>query len=166
MTHFQNPATTVDIIVLNDMLKKLLSEDIHKTGVIDRLLIFEPAILLVKRKYQPYQGMWAIPGGFLEYGQETLEQAAVRELKEETNLATNERYLKLLGVYSHPKRDPRGHVISHVFIAGKCEGIPKACDDAKELRFFSLYNLPELAFDHKQIIEDYIKQGYHIRDHM
>ncbi|MFH1248627.1 MAG: NUDIX hydrolase [archaeon] len=126
---FKNPGSTVDIIVER-----------------------EGKILLVKRKNPPYKGMWAIPGGFIEYGKETLEQAAKRELKEETCLDALK--LELMGVYSEPKRDPRGHVISHVY-AAKTRGTAKASDDAKELQFFPLSNLPALAFDHKKIISDY-----------
>ena len=128
---FKNPATTVDIIVVK--LNK---------------------ILLVKRKYGPFKDMWALPGGFINYGKENLEQAAARELLEETGLKAID--LKLIGVYSESHRDPRGHVISHAYYA-TTHGEAKANDDAKELKYFSLYRLPKLAFDHKKIIKDYEK---------
>jgi|SRR3989344_126923 len=112
-------------------------------------------ILLVKRKHKPFRDMWALPGGFLEYGKETLEETAVRELKEETSLQAKIENLELFGVYSSPKRDPRGHIISHVYIAGECSGNLRADDDAKDTGFFSLDNLPELSFDHNKILKEY-----------
>ena len=125
----RNPASAVDIIVER-----------------------EEKILLVKRRNEPFKDIWAIPGGYVEYN-ESLEDAAARELKEETNLDVLS--LTLLNNYSDPKRDPRGHVISHIYIA-KTSGTLKAGDDAKELKLFPLYNLPSLAFDHSQIIKDYM----------
>lgn len=113
-------------------------------------------VVLIARKYPPYG--WALPGGFVEYG-ESLEEAAVREAKEETGLE-----VKLLGqfhTYSRPDRDPRRHVISTVFVAtatGPCQ----AADDARDLGIFPLENLPEpLAFDHGQILADY-RQKRHL----
>lgn len=113
----------------------------------------EEKILLVRRRNPPFKGMFALPGGFLEYGKETLEETAIRELKEETGLIAEK--LQLLGVYSTPDRDPRGHTVSAVYIT-ETYGEPKAGDDAAELKFFSLTNLPRLAFDHEAIIKDYI----------
>lgn len=128
---FKNPASTADIIV-------------EKEG----------KVLLVKRKNPPFRGMWAIPGGFIEYGKESLEEAARRELKEETGLeALN---LSLVGVYSHPNRDPRGHIIAHVYSA-EVNGKVKNGDDAKAAKFFSLDRLPNLAFDHERIIKEYTR---------
>jgi len=130
---YQNPIPTVDIII-----------EIESKGIV-----------LVKRKNPP-QG-WAIPGGFVDYG-ESLEEAAVREAKEETNLDV--KLIRQLHAYSDPKRDPRHHSISTVYIA-KAEGIPQAEDDAAEIGIFSESNLPDrIAFDHRSILRDYFKRAY------
>jgi len=110
-------------------------------------------ILLVERKYPPHG--WALPGGHVEIG-ETVEQAACRELQEETGLIVEPKDLALLGVWSDPNRDPRGHVISIAFLAKSFKGELKAADDAKNVNFFS--ELPELAFkDHSEMIFKSIK---------
>jgi 8-oxo-dGTP diphosphatase len=107
-------------------------------------------IILIERKNPPFG--WAIPGGFVDYG-ETLEAAATREAREETGIEVVG--LKQFHAYSDPKRDPRGHTVSVVFTAiGR--GVPKAADDAKNLQIFQLERLPEhLAFDHVLILSDY-----------
>lgn len=116
-------------------------------------------VLLIKRKNDPFKGKWALPGGFLDKG-ETVKQAAVRELKEETGIDCLEP--KLLGVYSKPGRDPRGWVVSTAFIKiVKQQKDIKAGDDASEAKWFDLNNLPELAFDHIEILndaKDYLKK--------
>jgi 8-oxo-dGTP diphosphatase len=114
-------------------------------------------ICYVKRKHEPFAGMLALPGGFLEYMQESLEEAAVRELKEETNLDVRVNDLELLMVNSNPSRDPRDHVIDHVYIVKSYTGIAKAGDDAEELYWIPINKTPELAFDHNKIIEKYIQ---------
>ena len=130
---YQNPVPTVDIII-----------EIESKGII-----------LIKRKNPPYG--WAIPGGFVDYG-ESLEEAAVREAKEETNLDV--KLIKQFHTYSDPKRDPRHHSISTVYIA-KGKGIPQAKDDALEIETFDESNLPdEIAFDHRSILGDYFKGAY------
>jgi ADP-ribose pyrophosphatase YjhB (NUDIX family) len=130
---YQNPIPTVDIII-----------EIGSKGIV-----------LVKRKNPP-QG-WAIPGGFVDYG-EPLEQAAVREAKEETNLDV--RLVRQFHTYSDPKRDPRHHSISTVYIA-KAEGTPQAKDDAVEIGIFNEWSLPDqLAFDHRSILKDYFKRAF------
>ncbi|MCI4433947.1 MAG: NUDIX domain-containing protein [Thermoplasmata archaeon] len=112
------------------------------------------SILLIKRKNEPYMGYYALPGGFVEYG-ETVEEAIKREIFEETGLEV--KILNILGVYSSPDRDPRGHTISIVYILDKISGHPRAGDDAEDLKFFEIKKIPDLAFDHNKIINDYIK---------
>ncbi len=121
---------------------------------VDIIIEVEDKIVLIYRKNPPHG--WAIPGGFVDYG-ETLEDAAKREAKEETNLDIDILYL--LGCYSDPKRDPRFHTITTVFVA-KGKGELKAKDDAKQARLFKIEEIPwnELAFDHAKILKDYLKR--------
>ena len=107
-------------------------------------------IVLIERAFPPYG--WAIPGGFVDVG-EMVEQSAMREAKEEVCL--NVRLINLLGIYSDPARDTRGHTVTAVYVA-EATGTPKAADDAKNCDLFSLNELPELlAFDHAQVLADY-----------
>lgn len=122
---------------------------------VDGVLFKDDKILLVQRKYPPFQGMWALPGGFVEYG-ETTENAIVREIKEETGLETIIQ--SLLGVYSDPNRDPRGHTISVVYILEKKKGVVTSGDDAAKARFHQINMLPELSFDHDIIVKDAIRR--------
>lgn len=130
--HYKNPFPTVDIIIE-------IKRDDGELGFI-----------LIKRKNPPFG--WALPGGFVNYG-ETLEKAAVREAKEETSLD-----IELIGqfhTYSEPDRDPRFHTISTIFIA-RAEGRPRARDDAKEIGIFTARSRHRpLAFDHEKILADY-----------
>ena len=127
-TEFRNPFPTADIII-----------EIDGAGIV-----------LIKRKNPPHG--WAIPGGFVDYG-ESVEAAAVREAKEETSLDVE--LTRLLGVYSDPDRDPRFHTVSTVFVA-RASGNPVGQDDAAEARVFTRDNLPDdIAFDHRSILDDY-----------
>ena len=108
-------------------------------------------IVLIERKYPPHG--WALPGGFVDYG-ESFEQAAVREAQEETGIVVTG--LRQFRTYSDPDRDSRMHTASTVFIA-KGEGVPKAADDAVNAELFLREDLPELAFDHSRILADYFK---------
>ena len=134
MTKYKNPYPTADIII------EIEKEDGHQ------------GIVLINRKNPPYG--WAIPGGFVDYG-ESLERAAVREAKEETSLDIKLR--KQFHTYSDPKRDPRKHTITTVFIA-EAHGQPIAQDDALEIGVFTReeINFP-LAFDHEKILNDYFE---------
>jgi 8-oxo-dGTP diphosphatase len=115
-----------------------------------------PEILLVQRKDPPFQDMWALPGGFMEM-EETLEEAARRELFEETSIKAGE--LIRFDTYDKPGRDPRGRTITQVFILlwNKNMGLPEAGSDAKSLAWHELTSLPKLAFDHDLIIGDVLR---------
>ena len=108
-------------------------------------------IVLIERRNPPHG--WAIPGGFVDVG-ETLEAAAMREAKEETSLEVSLKCL--LGIYSSPARDPRGHTVTPVYIA-EARGEPQAADDARHLQLFTPKETPVLAFDHDLIIADYVE---------
>jgi 8-oxo-dGTP diphosphatase len=117
---------------------------------VDIIIEMESGIVLIDRRNEPFG--WALPGGFVDYG-ESLESAAVREAREETSLEISN--LRLLGCYSDPDRDDRMHTISTVYIATG-RGIPRAADDARNLAVFRLDLLPEkLCFDHARILADY-----------
>ena len=126
---FKNPVPTVDIIIE-----------------------VEGGIVLIERKNPPLG--WAIPGGFVDYG-ESFEQAAVREALEETGLEVT--LTEQFHTYSDPSRDPRQHTASTVFI-GRADGSPEGGDDALKAAVFSENNLPHLVFDHAQILADYFSR--------
>ena len=109
----------------------------------------EGRILLIRRGSDPYEGYWALPGGFVEVG-ETTEDAAAREAKEETGLDVE--IVRLIGVYSDPDRDPRGHNVNCAYLA-RAEGNPRAASDAAEVSFLDPSTV-DLAFDHEKIIAD------------
>lgn len=129
---------------------------ITPTLAVDALIIYEGKLVLIKRKNPPYKGQFALPGGSVEIG-ETVEEATIREAKEETDLDV--KIVELLGVYSDPSRDPRGHTVSICFVA-KGEGNLRAGSDASDIELFDFDQLPELAFDHNKIIEDYKSKLY------
>ena len=117
---------------------------------VDIIIELDSGIILIERRNEPFG--WALPGGFVEYG-ESLESAAAREALEETSLVVSN--LRLLGCYSDPARDDRMHTISTVYIASGL-GIPCAADDAVNIAVFKPGSLPErLCFDHARILEDY-----------
>ncbi len=128
---YRNPALTVDVVVI----------DGNK-------------ILLVKRGQSPHQGEWALPGGFVECG-ETSEAAAKREVQEETGIAIE--LSAILGVYSDPDRDPRGHTASVVFVGKMVSGQLQGGDDAADAKWYDIDDLHEeqLAFDHGMIVQDF-----------
>lgn len=132
MTTYRNPVPTVDVIIE-------ITDDAGVSGIV-----------LIERKNEP-RG-WALPGGFVDYG-EPLAQAAAREAKEETGLDIE--VLEQFFIYSHPQRDPRQHTISTVYLA-RASGEPVGADDAAVARIFQRADLPaDIVFDHRQIIDDY-----------
>ena len=116
----------------------------------DAVILFEGGIVLIQRDRPPYAGCYALPGGFVEIG-ERVEAAAIREAREETGLEIE--LLGLVGIYSDPGRDPRGHVVSAAFLA-RGRGEILAGSDARAAGVFSIERLPPLAFDHETIISD------------
>ena len=110
-------------------------------------------LVLIRRGHPPFEGEWALPGGFVDTG-ETVEHACVREVREECNIDVDLK--EILGVYSDPDRDPRGHTVSVVFKGSYRSGELLGKDDAKEARLFSRAELRkiELAFDHTEILTD------------
>ena len=131
---YERPSVTADVVIfsiLDDMLK----------------------VLLIKRKGWPYEGMWAIPGGFVGMA-ESLEQAAYRELAEETGVTRADVYLEQLYTFGDPDRDPRTRVItvSYFALVSTDKISPRAASDAADVGWFSVYDLPSLAFDHAKIL--------------
>lgn len=133
MKEYKNPIPTVDAIIQNSN-----------------------SILLVKRSKDPYKNQFALPGGFVNEG-ETIEEAIKREVYEETSLEVHP--IDILGVYSDPKRDPRGHIMTVVFIVLIVRGNPSAGDDAKEISWIPIEKISDIkvAFDHKLVIHDYLR---------
>src|SRR4030088_3371138 len=131
-SNYERPSVTVDVVMMS-----LRQKDLQ--------------VLLVKRRSWPYEGMWAIPGGFVQMD-ESLEAAAKRELQEETGV--HDVYLEQLYTFGDPGRDPRTRVITVVYFALlDSERLQvKAADDAADVGWFSVYQLPPLAFDHEKIL--------------
>src|SRR5437763_9102257 len=128
---YPRPSVTVDVVIVSDEP--------------------DPRVLLIRRKHEPFAGMWALPGGFIDM-EEALEAAARRELHEETGVEAEQ--LEQLHTFGDPGRDPRGRTISIAYLAqvDKSEVQPQAADDAAEADWFPLAKPPELAFDHDKIL--------------
>ena len=134
MADYKIPSLTADIFIFDDNLN----------------------FILIKRRNDPFKNCWALPGGFVEYG-ESVENAAIREAKEETSIDVE--LIDLVNVYSEPDRDPRGHTITVAYTAKGNFNDRKAEDDACDIAIFSAKKLDEIkiAFDHKKIIKDCLK---------
>jgi 8-oxo-dGTP diphosphatase len=113
-------------------------------------------VLLIRRKHPPFQGRLALPGGFVEIG-ETVEEASRRELAEETGVEIEARALRLVGIYSDPARDPRGHTCSVVYMARVIEAEARAGDDAAAAEWVEDWTKVELAFDHAKVLADAVR---------
>jgi len=134
-TKYDRPSVTVDVVIFTILDEKL-------------------KVMLIKRKAWPYEGMWAIPGGFVKMD-ESLEAAAYRELQEETSVGHDDVYLEQLYTFGQPNRDPRTRVITVAYFAlvGGDKLAPKAASDAADVGWFSVYDPPQLAFDHAEILD-------------
>lgn len=145
---------TADIIKKVDgveRIKNLSKPYKNPVPTVDIIIEYKGGIVLIERNHEPFG--WAIPGGHVDYG-ESLEDAAVREAKEETSLDV--KLVEQFHTYSDPKRDPRGHKIATVYIA-KAGGKARAGSDAKKVKVFTKDDLPDMVFDHKKILEDYFE---------
>ena len=116
----------------------------------DAIIVLQGGIVLIRRDRPPYEGCYALPGGFVEPG-ESVEEAVCREAREETGLELE--LLGLVGVYSRPDRDPRGHVVSICYLA-RGRGELRSGSDARSAKVFEIDELPSLAFDHDQMMRD------------
>ena len=136
MSNYKIPSLTADIFIFDDDLN----------------------FILIKRGNDPFKNCWALPGGFVEYGEST-ENAAIREAKEETSIDVE--LVDLVNVYSEPNRDPRGHTVTVAYIAKGDFQDRKADDDACDIAIFSVDELDEIdvAFDHEKIIRDCLKKA-------
>ena len=136
MSEYKTPSITADIFIFDENLN----------------------FILIKRKNDPYKDYWALPGGFVEYG-ESVETAAIREAKEETSIDVE--LMDLVNVYSEPDRDPRGHTITIAYTAKGNIDNREADSDAKEIGVFSSEKLNEIniAFDHEKIIKDCLNKA-------
>lgn len=119
---------------------------------VDAIILIDRKLVLVRRGNEPFKGKYALPGGFVEFG-ETTEQAVEREVLEETGLQTE--VSRLLGVYSAPDRDPRGHTVSAAYVLKKIGGRLKSGSDAAAVRLVPISKVPRLAFDHADIVADF-----------
>jgi 8-oxo-dGTP diphosphatase len=134
-SQYERPSVTADVVIFS---------------IIDKAL----KVLLIKRRSWPYEEMWAIPGGFVKMD-ESLEEAAYRELAEETGVTRPNVYLEQLYTFGNPERDPRTRVITVAYFAlvSADKLKPRAASDAADVGWFSVYDLPPLAFDHAGILD-------------
>lgn len=125
---------------------------------VDGIILKGDKILLLKRTIYPFSGYWVLPGGHVEYG-ERVEKAIKREMKEELGIGV--KIKKLVGIYSDPKRDPRYHTVSLVYLLNKEKGKIHPNQEASEFKFFPLNDLPQkIGFDHRKIINDFKEENW------
>lgn len=120
----------------------------------DGILFHRSQVLLIRRRRPPWEGMWALPGGFVKIG-ESAEEAVVREFHEETSVRT--QVAGLVGVYSSPSRDPRAHIVTIAYVLRRWSGSPRARSDARDVRWWPTAALPSLAADHAEILADALR---------
>jgi 8-oxo-dGTP diphosphatase len=147
LREYENKAESLESQLENGWRKPSVTAD----GIVTR----NHEIALIRRGKEPFRDSYALPGGFLNYG-ETLEHCVVREVQEETGLKTE--IVDLVGVYSAPDRDPRGHFVTAVFHLRPIGGSLKAGDDAKEAEWVPLDRLPKFAFDHGKIVQEFLSR--------
>jgi len=166
LTKYKKPSLTVDIIIFNEnkenqrfsnsskMKNKNNSNGIYIDGINENN---KNDFILIKRKNEPFKNHWAIPGGFVDHG-ETVENAAIREAKEETGVDV--KLEKLFGVYSEPNRDPRDHTVTIVYLANGDFDEIKADSDAVDADIYSFNDIKsmKIAFDHNKILKDVFKE--------
>jgi len=145
LSEYENKAASLQSMFENQWKKPSVTAD----GIVTR----GNELLLIRRGAQPFKGSYALPGGFLNYG-ETLEDCVLREVLEETGLKT--RIVGLVGVYSSPDRDPRGHFVTAIFHLETVSGTARAGDDASTAEWISLDRLPKFAFDHGKIVQEFM----------
>jgi len=147
LREFENKASALRNQFENEWMKPSVTAD----GIV----IKGSEIALIRRGKEPFEGSYALPGGFLDYG-ETLEECVIREVQEETGLKA--RIVELVGVYSAPDRDPRGHFVTAVYHLEPTGGSLRAGDDASDAEWVHLDRLPKFAFDHGKIVQDYLSR--------
>lgn len=138
-------------------LESQLANEWRKPSLTSDGIVLDGArILLIKRGKNPFKGSYALPGGFVEYG-ERLEDCVIREVKEETGLTCE--VVRLAGVYSDPDRDPRGHFVTAAYHLRPVRGKLAAGDDAESVKWFSTNALPDMAFDHAEIVGEFLSSS-------
>ena len=145
LREYENKAASLQSQFENQWKKPSVTAD----GIVQR----GREILLIRRGKDPFKGSFALPGGFLNYG-ETLEECVVREVLEETGIRTS--IVELVGVYSAPDRDPRGHFVTAVYLLQPRSGNLRAGDDASAAEWVHLDHLPKFAFDHGKIVQEFL----------
>ena len=148
LAEYENKARSVTSQLQNQWRKPSVTAD--------GLVVKGSKVLLIRRKKEPFKGEYALPGGFLEYG-ETMEDCVIREVREETGIVSE--IVGLFGVFSDPRRDPRGHFVTAVYHMRPQGGKLKAGDDAASAKWVDMNDLPRMAFDHGDIIRKFTKSG-------
>lgn len=151
VTKYERPSVTVDVVIFSLI-------DAHTVDPAAEVSGLQLSVLLIRRSAAPFAGRWAIPGGFVQMD-ESLEEAALRELQEETGMT--DVYLEQLYTFGDPQRDPRTRVITVAYFAlvpASAAARHRAGSDAAETRWFFVHDLPELAFDHREILDYALKR--------